>query len=42
MSHVKFVHPSQDPAGALARMVADTRYEDIPASLVELAKKANM
>lgn len=35
-----YVHPSQDPAGALARMVVETRFEDLPAALVELAKKA--
>ena len=40
MTQAEFVHPSQDPAGALARMVAHTRFEDIPASLVELARKA--
>ena len=40
MTQTAFLHPSQDPAGALARMVANTRFEDIPASLVELAKKA--
>ena len=34
------VHPSEDPAGALAKMVVETRFEDLPASLVELAKKA--
>ena len=40
MTPTEFVHPTRDPAGALARMVAETRFEDIPAPLVERAKKA--
>lgn len=40
MKHDHVVDPAQDPAGPLARMVAETRFEDIPASVVELAKRA--
>jgi 2-methylcitrate dehydratase PrpD len=32
--------PEQDPAGALARMVADTRFESIPLQVIDLAKRA--
>ncbi|MHB1699603.1 MAG: MmgE/PrpD family protein [Acidobacteriaceae bacterium] len=34
------IRPEQDPAGLLAKMVVQTRYEDIPASVIEIAKKA--
>ncbi|WCT73768.1 MmgE/PrpD family protein [Sphingomonas naphthae] len=40
MKHENPVHPSLDPAGALARMVSDTRFEDIPADVIDLAKRA--
>lgn len=34
------IRPEQDPAGKLAEMVANTKYEDLPSDVVELAKKA--
>ncbi|BBF69944.1 MmgE/PrpD family protein [Sphingomonas bisphenolicum] len=40
MKHENPVLPEHDPAGALARMVADTRYEDLPAGVIDLAKRA--
>lgn len=40
MQHENPVRPEDDPAGDLARMVANTRFEDLPAELVDLAKRA--
>ena len=40
MKHDNPVLPQDDPAGALAGMVTATRFEDIPAAVVDLAKKA--
>ncbi|MBA2935520.1 MmgE/PrpD family protein [Sphingomonas sp. CGMCC 1.13654] len=42
MKHENPVHPSQDPAGELARMVAETRFEDLDAEVIDLAKRAIM
>jgi hypothetical protein len=40
LKHDNPVLPQDDPAGALAGMVTATRFEDIPAAVVDLAKKA--
>lgn len=40
MKHNSPVLPEDDPAGPLARMVAETCFEDIPASVIDLAKRA--
>jgi hypothetical protein len=40
MKHENPVLPEHDPAGPLARMVAETRYQDIPAAVTDLAKRA--
>ncbi|MDD5724295.1 MAG: MmgE/PrpD family protein [Syntrophales bacterium] len=32
--------PDQDPAGDLARFIVSTKYEDLPANVVDIAKKA--
>lgn len=34
------IKPEQDPAGKLAEMVVNTRYSDIPAAVIDVAKKA--
>lgn len=34
------IRPEHDPAGKLAAMVVDTRYQDIPAQVIDLAKRA--
>jgi len=34
------ISPEQDPMGVLANMVVNTRYEDIPVAVIEVAKKA--
>ena len=33
------ITPEQDPSGAMAQMVADLKYEDIPEEHLEYAKK---
>lgn len=33
------IKPEQDPSGKLAEMVVNTRYEDIPADVIDIAKK---
>ncbi|ALR20199.1 MmgE/PrpD family protein [Sphingobium baderi] len=40
MKHENPVLPEHDPAGPLAKMVAETRYQDIPAPVIDLAKRA--
>jgi 2-methylcitrate dehydratase PrpD len=40
MKHENPVLPEHDPAGLLAHMVAHTRYEDIPSSVIDIAKCA--
>lgn len=34
------IKPEQDPSGKLAEMVVNTRYDDIPANVIDVAKKA--
>jgi 2-methylcitrate dehydratase PrpD len=34
------IMPDQDPSGKLAEMVVNTKYDDIPPEMIELAKKA--
>lgn len=34
------IKPEQDPSGKLAKMVVNTKYDDIPSEMIELAKKA--
>lgn len=40
MKHKKPVLPENDPAGPLARMVAETLFDELPAFVVDLAKRA--
>ncbi|WP_068084316.1 MmgE/PrpD family protein [Novosphingobium rosa] len=40
MKHENPVLPQDDPSGPLARMVADTRFEDLPPPVIDLAKRA--
>lgn len=40
MKHDNPVLPENDPAGPMARMVAETRFEDIGAPVIDLAKRA--
>jgi 2-methylcitrate dehydratase PrpD len=40
VKHEDLTLPKDDPAGPMARMVAETCFEDLPAELVDLAKRA--